>query len=366
MNEIVSGPAFLLDWQAAESAAVDHMKTLGFIDAQATGPGTDGGIDAQSSDAAAQVKFYANPVGRPDIQRLRGAAHEYRLSLFYSTGGYTKEAVAYANGAGVALFLMDPYGHCGPTSDLALLLAEPEHVQERKQRMEDLQATQYRFAASAVESDLNLYMQFARKISMDPKEEALYSHVASGLEVNVRDFRTATESKQFEDADIAFGEIQKRNAFLSWMTDPALKKDFANLEEAISEGWQRDATPGSDFLLQRIANGVLELKTFLFESFDGLDERKLIDVETARSAGMLLVTSIDQSLLSPELLHQLKASLRSGVERGSLDAKAGFEGIINKFKKAGFQPSARLLIAKMLRAESIANRILLQLDASDC
>jgi len=75
---------FLVDWHAAELAAVEHMRTLGFIDAQATAPGADGGIDAQSNEAAAQVKFYANPIGRPEIQRLRGAAHEYRLALFYS------------------------------------------------------------------------------------------------------------------------------------------------------------------------------------------------------------------------------------------------------------------------------------------
>jgi hypothetical protein len=87
VTEILINPTFLPGWQAAEIAAVEHMRSLGFIDAQTTAPGADGGIDAQSSDAAAQVKFYANPVGRPDVQRLHGASYAYRLALFYSTGG---------------------------------------------------------------------------------------------------------------------------------------------------------------------------------------------------------------------------------------------------------------------------------------
>lgn len=254
MTELMTNPGFLLDWQAAETAAVTHMKTLGFIDAQATGPGPDCGIDALSSDAAAQVKFYANPIGRPDIQRLRGAAHEYRLALFYSTGGFTKEAVAYAIEAGVALFLMDPYGRCKPMSDLAALLVEPEHVQERKQRLEDLQVIRYRYAACALESDLTLYEQFAENISMDPKESALYSHVASGLEVVVRDFRTAIESNEFGQADTLFSEIQSRVTFLSWTASDL--QQYTDLDEAISEGWLRDATPKSEYLLQRVAMGV--------------------------------------------------------------------------------------------------------------
>jgi hypothetical protein len=72
MSETLVSPTFLSDWQAAEIAAVDHMRVLGFIDARPIWAGADGGIDAQGSEAAAQVKFYANPVGRPEIQRLRG------------------------------------------------------------------------------------------------------------------------------------------------------------------------------------------------------------------------------------------------------------------------------------------------------
>jgi hypothetical protein len=223
VTEILISPTFLPDWHAAEIAAVEHMRSLGFIDAQTTAAGADGGIDAQSSDAAAQVKFYASSVGRPDVQRLLGASHAYRLALFYSTGGYTAEAVAYANQAGVALFLMDPYGMCESASDFARLLVEPKLIKERKGRLEDLRAARYLFAIAATESDLNLFIEFKRNIEMEQEEDALFAHVLADLQTVVRDFRVAVESKRFELADIAFSEIQGRTTFLSWVTGPTLR-----------------------------------------------------------------------------------------------------------------------------------------------
>ncbi|MFF2773154.1 restriction endonuclease, partial [Streptomyces bacillaris] len=168
--------AFLLDWQAAELAAAEHLKSLGFIDAQRTQSGADGGIDVESSEAAAQVKFYANPVGRPDVQRLRGAAHGYRIAVFYSTGGYTKEAVEYADQASVALFFMDPYGRAESLSQLASVLTESELVQDRRERLEELKAVRYRFAAASFERDLRLYEQFYRLAPMSPEETPAYEH----------------------------------------------------------------------------------------------------------------------------------------------------------------------------------------------
>ena len=93
----------------AEYMAAWHMKTLGFADAEATQASVDGGIDAVSADAAAQVKFYSNTrVFAPDIQRLRGAAFSKEWALFYASSGYTRQAVAAAESSNVALFEFDP------------------------------------------------------------------------------------------------------------------------------------------------------------------------------------------------------------------------------------------------------------------
>jgi hypothetical protein len=364
--------AFLIDWHAAELAAVEHMRALGFIDAQATAPGADGGIDAQSSEAAAQVKFYANPIGRPEIQRLRGAAHEYRLALFYSTGGYTSEAVAYANEAGVSLFFMDAYGRCRPASNFASLLVEPEHVEERRERLEELQAIRYRFAAVAFETDLTLYQQFALMFHLDAEEALLFEHVISGLEQQVDGFRAAVEAKSFADADTAFDEIQKRTALLSWITSPILKNHYVDIEDAISEGWRRDELV-PDHLSQRAATGVTELSDFLGKAFDGwaqnapdgLSLDDLVDSQTARRAGALLAVTSDPSILTPDLVRELKISVIGGVERARQQAKVGFEHIIKLLINAKLNDGARGMVAYMVRAERIASRVIRQLEASE-
>jgi hypothetical protein len=372
MSEIESPRSFLLDWQSAEVAAVNHMKTIGFIDAQVTAPGADGGIDAHSSEAAAQVKFYANPIGRPDVQRLRGAAHEYRLPLFYSTGGYTSEAVAYATQANVALFLMDPYGVCEPISPLATLLVLPEHVHDRRHQLEELQVIRYRHAAAALESDLTLYAQLARDAFIGAEESRLYSHVASALEIVVQHFRIAAETRDFVHADLIFGEILKRTAFLYWTAGSELTTTYTDLEEAIAEGWRRDATPGSDHLLQRVASGVVELKSFLNGALDswseefpeGTNRTELIDVETLTFNGMLLTVSLDEALLSPPLLRQLKTSVRMGVERGHRAATKVFEHLLDLHDRLELD-RPRELIAARLHTDALASRILSQLAASN-
>src|SRR5699024_214113 len=198
MNTTESRPTLLLDWQEAEAAAAEHMKFLGFIDAQRTSSGADGGIDVESSEAAAQVKFHASPVGRPDIQRLRGAAHEYRIGIFYSTGGYTREATHYADEAGVALFQMNLYGQAEATSQQATLLAESEHMGERRERLEKFKVFRYQLAAISFQHDLHLYAQFNSQVSLSPEESGLYLHVASALEQSLLNFETAVNSREFE------------------------------------------------------------------------------------------------------------------------------------------------------------------------
>lgn len=362
---------FLLDWQSAELAAVEHMKSLGFIDAQKTQSGADGGIDVESSQAAAQVKFYANPVGRPDIQRLRGAAHEYRISVFYSTGGYTKEAVQYADGAGVALFLMDPYGNAEPHSEFAGVLVKPEMVQERREQLEELRAIRYGFAAASFEQDLLLYAEFVRQMPLSQEEGALFSHVATELDRDVRAFVEAVGARQFEAADSLFEEINKRVGFLAWITGSELRNSYEDLDAAVSSGWKLESTPGADYLLQRAASGAFELRDLAQEFLkewndllpDGVSTNQLADDELRRAAGMLLAASFDPSILPAELLAQLKHSVRSGIQRVHAAADSMFKILFEKLMQYDLERPRGLVDGKLL-VDALVARINRQLDAS--
>jgi len=86
------------------------MRQHGHPDAGVTNGGADGGIDVYSSTAVAQVKAQSQPIGRPDVQALRGAALSLgRQALFFSTSGFTKQAATWATGAGVGLFQIAPH-----------------------------------------------------------------------------------------------------------------------------------------------------------------------------------------------------------------------------------------------------------------
>lgn len=362
---------FLLDWQSAELAAVEHMKSLGFIDAQKTQSGADGGIDVESSLAAAQVKFYASPVGRPDIQRLRGAAHDYRISVFYSTGGYTKEAVQYADGAGVALFLMDPYGSAEPHSEFAEKLTKSEMIQERREQLEELKAVRYRFAAASFEQDLSLYAAFLRETSLIQPEAALYSHVFNELDLAVRTFVDAVGERQFEAADSLFEEINKRIGFLAWITGPELRDPYDDLNDAVSAGWDLESDPESEYLLQRIATGafdLLKVSLKFLEEWDGtlpaeVSTNRLADDELRRAAGMLLSASFDESILSAELIARLKQAVREGVQRVHSEAHYMFMVLFDMHVQHDLERPRSLVDGKLL-VDALVTRINRQLDAS--
>ena len=117
----LAGPA-VSSWQQAEALATWHMQKLGFEDAAMTPPGADGGLDVRATNAVAQVKHYATPIGAPVIQQLRGAAHGQGAALFYSLSGYTKAAVEYANDAAVALFTYNESGVVQPVNHAADIL----------------------------------------------------------------------------------------------------------------------------------------------------------------------------------------------------------------------------------------------------
>ena len=89
----------------AESYAAEVLRAFGFRDARATSAGADGGIDVIGTGVLAQVKMEGVATGRPVIQALYGnAALEAREGIVLSLAGCTRQALAWAERAGVACF----------------------------------------------------------------------------------------------------------------------------------------------------------------------------------------------------------------------------------------------------------------------
>lgn len=124
--------SLVTDWRAAEHAALEHMKAIGFTVARLTGGSRDKGIDITHPDAVAQVKMQGVSVTAPLIQQLRGTRPEVANHIFYSTSGYTSAAKAEAEHSGVALFIMDSIGRIVPMGSQARrLLSERSDSNER-------------------------------------------------------------------------------------------------------------------------------------------------------------------------------------------------------------------------------------------
>lgn len=97
----------LAHWELAEDLATEHLRSLGFTDAQRAPAGSDGGFDVEGRGIVAQVKYRATAVGRPDVQRLVGANQHGAQPVFYARAGYSQSAIDYARHTGVALFVLD-------------------------------------------------------------------------------------------------------------------------------------------------------------------------------------------------------------------------------------------------------------------
>jgi hypothetical protein len=115
------GAHHVRSWQEAEVNAARWMQYWGFTDATVTQGGTDGGIDVRATYALAQVKFLASSVGRPDLQRLIGAAaaEPGRQLIFFTGSDYSVKAVEFADAVGMALFTYGLDGSMTPINPTA-------------------------------------------------------------------------------------------------------------------------------------------------------------------------------------------------------------------------------------------------------
>ena len=112
--------------EAAETIAAARMREFGYSDARVTGRGADGGMNVVSARAEAQVKQESYQTGRPALQRLYGARGDDRSRdlLFFSAAGYSRQAVAYADTVGIALFTYDVLGRIAAANPVGRLVEE--------------------------------------------------------------------------------------------------------------------------------------------------------------------------------------------------------------------------------------------------
>lgn len=132
-----------MDPVAAEKLAARKMQWLGFGDAKVTGAGADGGLDVVAHDGVAQVKAWSNPVGVRDVRELKGVAAssvDAKVAVFFSTSGYTKQAIDFAQNANVALFVMTDSGSLTPKSGSAEKLLAGEMSADLKRAFEEREA----------------------------------------------------------------------------------------------------------------------------------------------------------------------------------------------------------------------------------
>lgn len=99
----------------AEAVAAEWLTHFGLGAAQVTRAGPDGGLDVVTPRAVAQVKMEGLPVGRPVVQQLHGCACvEGKTGYVFALSGFTPDAIAWADRAGVGLFSFDFQGQPVP------------------------------------------------------------------------------------------------------------------------------------------------------------------------------------------------------------------------------------------------------------
>lgn len=104
-------PRLVRHWADAEAAAAAWMEWFGFGSARVCGGPGDGGVDVRAQTAVAQVKDYGAPIAVGPVRELAGAALVEGVdAVFFARSGYTRDAVDFADRAGIALFQFDLQG----------------------------------------------------------------------------------------------------------------------------------------------------------------------------------------------------------------------------------------------------------------
>jgi hypothetical protein len=279
----------IADWVDAEHLAAWHMsRRLGFEDATVTKSGNDGGIDVESADAVAQVKHHTNPVGGPEIQQLRGAAHGRNAALFYALSGYTTAGERFADKAGVALFRYDIYGEVTGCNEVAhaLQASGPLRSAELARQLANEQAAQQQRDAErrqakkeTCQAEEQAWLQAGRDLAGHPSADrraeifALIRQRAAQL-TRRRGIarRTATavlHMFSYNPTDGAKRYVSRggpQPVLHAWEGLLALEKEMARTNESLEEAYA--AAESWD-------TGIREAEELLFLAVDSLSEPRL-------------------------------------------------------------------------------------------
>jgi hypothetical protein len=99
--------------RAAELAMARWLTDRGCTNVCVSPVGADGGIDITCDESVAQVKYWrTKSVGRPVFQQLHGASNGQDCIMFALwAGGYSRQAIDWAEEHDIALFTFDEHGH---------------------------------------------------------------------------------------------------------------------------------------------------------------------------------------------------------------------------------------------------------------
>jgi len=89
-----------------EVAAASWLRAHGYPDAHVTPSEADEGIDVRANGAVAEVEAWSQPVGRPELHRLKSAAVSGERIFFFSRSGFTSAAHEYARRPDIDMALL--------------------------------------------------------------------------------------------------------------------------------------------------------------------------------------------------------------------------------------------------------------------
>lgn len=131
-------PKLIRSFEDAESATAEWLRFYGYVDVVVVGGAGDGGVDVRGIDILAQVKAEVGKVGRPVVQQTYGISRlESKRAAVFSLGGFTEEAIAWANDAEVGLFTFDLVGEPQPLNAAARDMAINAGSDERRIRLRE-------------------------------------------------------------------------------------------------------------------------------------------------------------------------------------------------------------------------------------
>jgi hypothetical protein len=113
VEELPKSPSKMVSFNANqfEIYCAGWVEHLGGKNVTVTQASADGGIDVVSDNEVAQVKLHGKPVSVQPVRELFGAAKALSKSpIFFSSAGYTKSAIDFAEQNDILLFTADPLG----------------------------------------------------------------------------------------------------------------------------------------------------------------------------------------------------------------------------------------------------------------